>query len=113
MHDGDGWHRAFDDPIPLPGAGELRTLRTKLPKREHDAPDWRAAIEALMLVAEHGGDTMLWRIGIMRALTFFLPRGDRGRRNARPLWTALKTPPPPKQFSRWGYRSLCQRICIF
>jgi hypothetical protein len=74
VHDGDGWHRAFDDPIPLPGAGELRTLRTKLPKREHDAPDWRAAIEALMLVAEHGGDTMLWRIGIMRALTFFFCR---------------------------------------
>lgn len=27
-----------------------------------------AAIEALLLVAEHGGDTMLPRIGIMRAL---------------------------------------------
>jgi hypothetical protein len=39
-----------------------------LPKAEHDAPAWRAAIEALMLVAEHGGDTMLPRIGIMRAL---------------------------------------------
>jgi hypothetical protein len=22
-----GWHRAFFDPIPLPGGGELRTLR--------------------------------------------------------------------------------------
>jgi hypothetical protein len=60
-----GWHRTVDDPIPLPKGGELRTLRdaanyiTKLPKREHDAPAWRAAIEALMLVAEHGGDTML------------------------------------------------------
>ncbi|WP_407174452.1 hypothetical protein [Bradyrhizobium sp. STM 3562] len=68
------WHRTFDDPIPLPGGGELHTLRdaanfiTKLPKREHDAPEWRAAIEALMLVAEYGGDTMLPRIGIMRAL---------------------------------------------
>jgi hypothetical protein len=39
-----------------------------LPKPEHDAPTWRAAIQALMLVAEHGGDTMLPRIGIMRAL---------------------------------------------
>jgi len=58
----------------LPDGGELRTLRdaanyiTKLPKREHDAPPWRTAIEALMLVAEHDGDTMLPRIGIMRAL---------------------------------------------
>jgi hypothetical protein len=39
-----GWHRAFDDPIPLPNGGELHTLRdaanyiTRLPKREHDAP---------------------------------------------------------------------------
>jgi hypothetical protein len=39
-----------------------------LSKREQDAPAWLAAIQALMLVAEHGGDTMLLRIGIMRAL---------------------------------------------
>jgi hypothetical protein len=68
------WSRAFDDPIPLPDGGELHTLRDAgnyiagLPKREHDAFAWRAAIEALMLVVEHGGDTMLPRIGIMRAL---------------------------------------------
>jgi hypothetical protein len=41
---------------------------TKLPKAEHDAPAWRAAIEALMLVAEHGGLTMMARIGVMWAL---------------------------------------------
>jgi hypothetical protein len=39
-----------------------------LPKSEHDAFAWRAAIQALMLVVAHGGDTMLPRIGIMRAL---------------------------------------------
>ena len=69
-----GWHGSFDDPIPLPDGSELRTLRdagnyiAKLPKGEHDTFAWRAAIEALMLVAEHGGDTMLPRVGIMRAL---------------------------------------------
>jgi hypothetical protein len=58
---------------PLPDGGELRTLRDSgnfiagLPKREHDAPRWRAAIQALMLVAEYGGPTMLARIGMMRA----------------------------------------------
>jgi hypothetical protein len=58
----------------LPGDRDLRSLRdaatyiTKLPKREHDTLAWRAAIQALMLVAERGGDTMLPRIGIMRAL---------------------------------------------
>jgi hypothetical protein len=39
---------------------------TKLPKAEHDAEEWQAAIEALMLVAR--GPTMLARIGVMKAL---------------------------------------------
>jgi hypothetical protein len=85
-----GWHRALDDPIPLPGGGELRTSRdagnyiAALPKHEHDSFAWRAATEALLLVAEHGGDTMLPRIGIMRALcaggTAPTPRKRRAKR---------------------------------
>ncbi len=39
----------------------------KLPKAEHDAKEWQAAMEALMLVAEHDGPTMFARIGVMRA----------------------------------------------
>jgi hypothetical protein len=69
-----GWQRRFDDPIPLPRGRELVTLKdagnyiTKLPKAEHEAPEWQAAMEALILVAERGGPTMLPRIGMMRAL---------------------------------------------
>jgi hypothetical protein len=68
-----GWSRSFDDPIPLP-EGELVTLEdagnyiTKLPKAEHRAPEWQAAMEALMIVATRGGPTMLARIGVMTAL---------------------------------------------
>ncbi|WP_347337065.1 hypothetical protein [Bradyrhizobium retamae] len=40
----------------------------KLPKAEHSAPEWLAAMEALILVAGSGGPTMLARIGVMRAL---------------------------------------------
>ena len=40
---------------------------TKLRKAEHDAPEWQAAMEALLLVAEHDGPTMFARIGVMRA----------------------------------------------
>ena len=46
-----GWGRKFDEPIALPG-GELVALRdtasyiTALPKKEADAPEWQAAIEA-------------------------------------------------------------------
>jgi hypothetical protein len=29
---------------------------TKLPKAEHDTPEWQAAMEALILIAETGGD---------------------------------------------------------
>ena len=68
------WSRKFDEPIPLPRGRALVTLKdagtyiTKLPKAEHEAPEWQAAAQAQLLVAERGGPTMLARIGIMRAL---------------------------------------------
>jgi hypothetical protein len=37
-------------------------------KKETELPEWRAAIEALMLVVELGGPTMFAEIGVMRAL---------------------------------------------
>jgi hypothetical protein len=40
----------------------------ELSKAEHSAPEWQAAMEAFILVAESGGATMLARIGVMRAL---------------------------------------------
>src|SRR5712691_2398053 len=69
-----GWERSFEDPITLPDGRTLSTLRdagdyiTSLPKAVHEAPEWQAAMEALILVATLGGPTMLPRIGIMRAL---------------------------------------------
>jgi hypothetical protein len=65
------WSRAFDEPIAL--RRKLVTLLdageyiTALPKKEHEAAEWRAAIEALLLVVDRGGPTMLARIGGMRA----------------------------------------------
>ena len=41
---------------------------TKLPKAEHEAKEWQAAMEALILVATSSGPTMFARIGVMRAL---------------------------------------------
>jgi hypothetical protein len=75
-----GWKRSFTDPIPLPKGKPLTTLReaalyiTKLPKAEHNAPEWQAAMEALILVAEHNGPTMMARIGVMRALNRHVER---------------------------------------
>jgi hypothetical protein len=68
-----GWGHAFDEPIALPDGRKLILLRdaasyiTALPK-EADAPEWQAAIEALMLVVELSGPTMMARIGVMQAL---------------------------------------------
>jgi hypothetical protein len=71
------WSRRFFDPIDLPDGRQLATLRdaaeyiTALPAREHDLPHWRAAIEVLILSAEHGepgADPLLARIGMVRAL---------------------------------------------
>ena len=91
-----GWSRTFDDPIDLPGGGELRTLRdagnfiAKLPKRDHDSPAWLAAMEALVLVVEQGGDTMLPRIGIMRALYPDEKPSPAPRQNAARKYKLLK-----------------------
>jgi len=73
-----GWQTKFDEPIPLSKGKPLVTLRdaalyiTKLPKAEHDASEWQAAMQALVLVlvlvAEYDGPTMLARIGLMRVL---------------------------------------------
>ncbi|WP_165421536.1 hypothetical protein [Bradyrhizobium sp. Leo170] len=66
-----GWGRKFDEPITLPDGQRLVVLRdaanyiTKLPKKESDLPEWQAAIEALILVADLNGPTMFARIGVM------------------------------------------------
>ncbi|MBW5438582.1 hypothetical protein FXB41_28610 [Bradyrhizobium canariense] len=67
------WSAKFDEPIALPDRKLLTLLDageyiSALPKQEHSAPEWQAAMEALILVAERGGPTMFARIGIMRAL---------------------------------------------
>jgi hypothetical protein len=74
------WSREFDDPIPVPRGRQLITLQdagtyiTKLPKAEHEAPEWHAAMEALILVAESDGPTMFARIGMLGALNRHVER---------------------------------------
>ena len=93
-----GWSKPFDDPIPLPRGRQLVTLRdaalyvTKLPKAEHDADEWQAAMEALLLVAEHAGPTMFARIGIMRALNRHVERAFN----------------PDRKDHHWGRRKLAR-----
>jgi hypothetical protein len=68
------WARRFDEPIALPCGRQLVTLKNaaeyiqKLPKAEQQLEEWQAAVEALILVVELDGPTMMARIGVLRAL---------------------------------------------
>lgn len=90
------WSTPFDDPISLPDGHKLLTLRdaadyvTGLPKAEHSAPEWQAAMVALILVAETRGPTMIARIGVMRALN----------RHVEPVYN------PDLKMPHWGKRKL-------
>ena len=83
------WDQRFLDPIELPGGKQLVTLRdaalyiTELPKAEHDAEEWLAAMQALLLVAESDGPTMFARIGMMLALNRRRPEAAPSRKRAK------------------------------
>jgi hypothetical protein len=84
-----GWSRKFDDPIPLPRGRQLVTLEDaakyiqKLPKAEQQLAEWQGAVEAMLLVVEGNGPTMVARIGFMRALNRHLVREfDPSRKHA-------------------------------
>jgi hypothetical protein len=83
-----GWDPKFSEPILLPKGKKLVTLRdaalyiTKLTKAEHEAAEWQAAMEALILVATSGGPTMFARIGVIRALNRgYVREFDASRKN--------------------------------
>jgi hypothetical protein len=88
---GGGWSREFYDPIELPKGRKLVTLRdaalyiTKLPKAEQQAQESQTAAQLLMLIGERGGDPMMARIGVMRAL-----RRDKPKEVAAPRRKAAK-----------------------
>jgi hypothetical protein len=77
-----GWSRRFDDPIALPGGGELKTLREAIaylvrtvPKAEQAMPEVLAAAETLTHAAEREIAWMfLARIATLRAIHRNTPR---------------------------------------
>jgi hypothetical protein len=71
-----GWQREFDDPIPLPDGGQLRTLREAIsylakavPKFERDTPAVATAAQMLTYAAERESAWLfLARIATLQAV---------------------------------------------
>jgi hypothetical protein len=67
------WSTPFYEAIILPDGRKLITLKdaaiyiTSLPQKESALPEWQTAIEVLMLCSR-GGDTMMERMGVLKAL---------------------------------------------
>ena len=76
------WKRAFDEPIPLPDGGELRTLLdagryvAELPRSMHEREEWQAVMEVLLLAVEGREPVRLAQV----ALTLALQESKRSRR---------------------------------
>jgi hypothetical protein len=92
-----GWHRPFEDPIPLPRGRQLVTLKEaayimKLSKTAQSHKEWQDAIEALIMAAERRGPLMHARIGMLRALN----------RHAEREFN------PDRKDHRWGKRKLAR-----
>jgi hypothetical protein len=93
-----GWKRPFDDPIPLPRGSQIVTLEDaakyiqRLPKAEQQLDEWQAAVEALLLVVDNNGPTMIARIGVMRALNRHVVREFN----------------PDRKDTHWGKRKLAR-----
>jgi hypothetical protein len=62
---------------------DAATYIMSLPKAEQQAPQWQTAAELLMLVAERGGDPMMSRIAMMKALHRHEPRSESAPRRKR------------------------------
>jgi hypothetical protein len=69
-----GWSRKFDDPIPRPDGGELRTLLDAgryvdaRPRSMHEREEWQAVMEVLLSAVEGREPVRLVRVALTLAL---------------------------------------------
>jgi hypothetical protein len=68
---------------PLATLRDAATYIAALPKAEQQAAPWQLAAEMLLLVAEDGGDTMMPRIAMLKALHRHEPRSESIQRRKR------------------------------
>jgi hypothetical protein len=77
-----GWSRQFDEPIPLPDGGELRTpldagrYVDKLPRSMHEREEWQTVMEVLLSAVKGRESESLLRIALSRTLTLVLQESE-------------------------------------
>jgi hypothetical protein len=77
------WSRKFDEPIPLPNGGELRTLLDAgryvdaLPRSMHEREEWQTVMEVLLSAVEGREPVRLLRIALTLAVQESGPTGGR------------------------------------
>jgi hypothetical protein len=96
---------------------DAATYITSLPKADQQAAPWQIATEMLLLVAEHGGDTMMPRIAMMKRCIAMSRRrhrshGARPRRNRDQVICKVAEMTAPNQ-ARASPRSrgICHQRC--
>ena len=68
------WSRTFDEPIPLPDGGELRTLLDagryvdELPRSMHEREEWKTVMEVLLSAVDGREPVSLLRNALTLAL---------------------------------------------
>ena len=92
------WSRKFDEPIPLPDGGELRTLLdagryvVAIPPSMHEREEWQMVMDVLLSAVEGREPVSLLRISFTLALQESSPTW---RRSAQ-LWGMPALTPPPR-----------------
>jgi hypothetical protein len=109
------WDRRFDNPVPLPRGGPARTFRDaadyirKLPKEEHDRPEWRLAVQMLIDAAENRGPMLFARMGILRAMEAKGEYAVRLQKNSAGLTAHRILAPSLHRNNAGGFRSSCSQ----
>ena len=103
-----GWKRAFEDPIPLPDGGELRTLLDAgryvdaLPRSMHEREEWQMVMEVLLSAVEGREPVRLVQVALDSGLA-----GKRPDERA----TALMRPIQPyRESAAWSIEAIMSHI---
>jgi hypothetical protein len=105
-----GWSSPFDEPIPLPDGGELRTLLDAgryvdaLPRSMHEREEWQAVMEVLLSAVEGREPVRLAQVALTLPCRKANNEGSRGGQKwgRRTIMWQAATANPMKEAANLG-----------